>query len=275
MRTVYRVQTEFLSTPSARRATRENPDKSGSLAISIHALREEGDPRLDVVVPDPADISIHALREEGDGGTTSTEWTPTNFYPRPPRGGRPRTNRVPALHQEISIHALREEGDEGAVASTTTPKIFLSTPSARRATDAGSDTRQDLQDFYPRPPRGGRPRELCLLRSQEPISIHALREEGDLRREVPEVVQRQISIHALREEGDRTIFSHGVHGLEFLSTPSARRATPTATPSTTASRYFYPRPPRGGRPRAGAHDRRNNIFLSTPSARRATLSVMV
>ena len=56
----------FLSTPSARRATLEGCVKIVPLLISIHALREEGDPRLDVVVPDPADISIHALREEGD-----------------------------------------------------------------------------------------------------------------------------------------------------------------------------------------------------------------
>ena len=57
---------EFLSTPSARRATSGYGygDGEGS-GISIHALREEGDaghrhPRLAVV------ISIHALREEGD-----------------------------------------------------------------------------------------------------------------------------------------------------------------------------------------------------------------
>ena len=34
-------------------------------------------------------------------------------------------------------------------------------------------------DFYPRPPRGGRPlHALCLLALSQ-ISIHALREEGD------------------------------------------------------------------------------------------------
>ena len=34
-----------------------------------------------------------------------------------------------------------------------------------------------------------------------------------------------ISIHALREEGDRQRFLRVVQGVEFLSTPSARRAT--------------------------------------------------
>ena len=55
----------FLSTPSARRATYQPIVGKGFKNISIHALREEGDgikAELAVV------ISIHALREEGDGG---------------------------------------------------------------------------------------------------------------------------------------------------------------------------------------------------------------
>ena len=58
-----------------------------------------------------AAISIHALREEGDergGGRLAQGY---HFYPRPPRGGRPL--RAPARFTgiSISIHALREEGD--------------------------------------------------------------------------------------------------------------------------------------------------------------------
>ena len=34
-----------------------------------------------------------------------------DFYPRPPRGGRPGRNNRPAAPSHISIHALREEGD--------------------------------------------------------------------------------------------------------------------------------------------------------------------
>ena len=33
-------------------------------------------------------ISIHALREEGDDGGRGNAAASTNFYPRPPRGGR-------------------------------------------------------------------------------------------------------------------------------------------------------------------------------------------
>ena len=56
------------------------------------------------------------------------------------------------------------------------------------------------------------------------ISIHALREEGDeaIR---SRTLGKGISIHALREEGDRTAIGYRLKGIEFLSTPSARRAT--------------------------------------------------
>ena len=35
-------------------------------------------------------ISIHALREEGDGWGAGLRRLRADFYPRPPRGGRPR-----------------------------------------------------------------------------------------------------------------------------------------------------------------------------------------
>ena len=57
----------FLSTPSARRATAEGMESSvGTLCISIHALREEGDHSEPGDGTDGRGISIHALREEGD-----------------------------------------------------------------------------------------------------------------------------------------------------------------------------------------------------------------
>ena len=61
-------------------------------------------------------ISIHALREEGD---------------------EPISLIFPAM--AISIHALREEGDSCTWASLSRQQIFLSTPSARRATNGKSD----------------------------------------------------------------------------------------------------------------------------------------
>ena len=100
----------FLSTPSARRATRTASPHGLRWRISIHALREEGDPAGD-------------LRRAGVH----------HFYPRPPRGGRPALDHAlagaiqflstPSARRAtvapqrqpmdicISIHALREEGD--------------------------------------------------------------------------------------------------------------------------------------------------------------------
>ena len=101
---------KFLSTPSARRATEDAAEKLPAVQISIHALREEGD-----------------TKAYANGGETC------HFYPRPPRGGRPKPT-----HPRKKAHQ------------------FLSTPSARRAT-------------------------ICrMMRSRTLwISIHALREEGD------------------------------------------------------------------------------------------------
>ena len=79
---------------------------------------------------------------------------------------------------------------------------FLSTPSARRAT----------------------PAEWRIYRRCG-ISIHALREEGDLDRVAVYADSQLISIHALREEGDDKSDASGFAVGTFLSTPSARRAT--------------------------------------------------
>ena len=101
-------------------------------------------------------ISIHALREEGDGlgvwdYSNQPDFYPRpprggrrgynfrikvkrDFYPRPPRGGRRACGRVCFRVCTISIHALREEGDTSPADAKGAGKIFLSTPSARRAT---------------------------------------------------------------------------------------------------------------------------------------------
>ena len=123
---------KFLSTPSARRATGWIQQVPENNQISIHAHREEGDYQGSTYQvcqgkflstpsarratfcysnsPTAVGISIHALREEGDHWYTILEPRSHNFYPRPPRGGRPRM-AIKYLHS---------------------------------------------RDFYPRPPRGGR-----------------------------------------------------------------------------------------------------------------------
>ena len=78
------------------------------------------------------------------------------FYPRPPGGGR----QVDALTDEfasaISIHALRVEGDCAAEDVDFAYGGFLSTPSGWRATLPFHVSKDGRNDFYPRPPGGGR-----------------------------------------------------------------------------------------------------------------------
>ena len=88
-------------------------------------------------------ISIHALREEGD----DLHLPDCGFV-------------------HISIHALREEGDGHSALQDGGADRFLSTPSARRATNA-----------------------LVVGAVFYGISIHALREEGD--RLVFDAIQRE------------------------------------------------------------------------------------
>ena len=219
------VEVRFLSTPSARRATDLLRGLRGGTVISIHALREEGDVKdvIDLAVaehfyPRPprggrpsrkwyvfaaSGISIHALREEGDRPCCPDFQNSVDFYPRPPRGGR-----LAEFHRDdgeppISIHALREEGDGRLLAALSTRDTFLSTPSARRATVIQVGFPIDNKDFYPRPPRGGRLQIVLGFSGRFIISIHALREEGDLIDVVHHQLVIRISIHALREEGDR------------------------------------------------------------------------
>ena len=146
------------------------------------------------------------------------------FYPRPPRGGRLLRLDQTIDQQAISIHALREEGDQNSTTKPVCLKIFLSTPSARRATPTGprknveskisihalreeGDPRlyrgtADAGDFYPRPPRGGR--------RLAPVPRFALR----------------INFYPRPPRGGRRLVRYTLQaaGL-FLSTPSARRAT--------------------------------------------------
>ena len=145
------------------------------------------------------------------------------FYPRPPRGGRPLLPSMAARARAISIHALREEGD------FLTCRVY-----------------NMHKNFYPRPPRGGRQQFplfwLILLLFLSTPSARRATSSKDQRDRF-----RSISIHALREEGDVSASTSGAAALNFyprpprggrlmcavlwpstsrfLSTPSARRAT--------------------------------------------------
>ena len=193
-----------------------------------------------------------------------------DFYPRPPRGGRPLEDDEAAIEAAkfLSTPSARRATASGE-AKRAKKSIFLSTPSARRATGCHRLLSEGWRDFYPRPPRGGRRAKVKRYRPKSPFLSTPSARRATLtasrwtsthpnfyprpprggRRPDPEGpgISGHISIHALREEGDpplprgRVIFLH-----------------------------FYPRPPRGGRPDLGCTITSENSFLSTPSARRAT-----
>ena len=145
-------------------------------------------------------ISIHALRVEGDSSNFSSRLVCKDFYPRPPGGGRrenafhkvdhtlflstPSGWRATNIVQDcravsvISIHALRVEGDELQTRNYT-----------------------DKDDFYPRPPGGGRP----ILSSLSTRQKEFLSTPSGWR----------ATIHTQRQ----------VPASPFLSTPSGWRAT--------------------------------------------------
>ena len=126
--------TQFLSTPSARRATHQTGGRLCSKSISIHALREEGDVDSSSNVYGWVDISIHALREEGDFASMRCAVRASNFYPRPPRGGR-LFGRWSSLRKWRNFYPRPPRGGRPAPTSISDPeRRFLSTPSARRAT---------------------------------------------------------------------------------------------------------------------------------------------
>ena len=126
----------FQPTPSLRRATapvevtinlpsnfnprppcggrREVPlSECGIYGISTHALLAEGDILFAAVHHSKFAISTHALLAEGDTSPRRRSRRYTNFNPRPPCGGRPRS-----------------------VWSSSASTVFQPTPSLRRATHA-------------------------------------------------------------------------------------------------------------------------------------------
>ena len=190
----------FLSTPSARRATFWRQKTPGVPFISIHALREEGDLAFFIgnfvfwnFYPRPPRGGRHQhpcwLLRSGNfyprpprGGRQLQEYVVpgrSDFYPRPPRGGRPKHREGVAITWMYFYPRPPRGGRRYIQVVVVGTGIFLSTPSARRATGIGHHFRQE-----------------------EGISIHALREEGDFARRIHRPCSQTISIHALREEGD-------------------------------------------------------------------------
>ena len=215
----------FLSTPSARRATRQVDNR---------------DPRPRHFYPRPP----RGGRLQCCGVCFRGE---SYFYPRPPRGGRRFGAQVLDCPDHISIHALREEGDFMVSFSWKKYRYFYPRP-PRGGRRKFRPFISCLFHFYPRPPRGGR----RFTSFQWFLSILKFLSTPSARRATMLVRVKVVRI------------------IQFLSTPSARRATCGPARLAPAGRYFYPRPPRGGRRVRVAGEFPRQEFLSTPSARRAT-----
>ena len=105
--------------------------------------------------------------------------------------------------RDISIHALREEGDPTFFSTFHALLRFQSTPSARRATTKHWRAVAVDTVFQSTPSARRATKTDARRHPAVRISIHALREEGDLWEHWKQFMGEVISIHALREEGDQ------------------------------------------------------------------------
>ena len=171
---------KFLSTPSARRATSAFNGSNNHIRFLSTPSASRATDELPLL-----------------------DRSPSDFYPRPPRGGRLHHGQGQELGKQflstpsarratlcqhyfrrvctISIHALREEGDRAASKWWTRQQPFLSTPSARRATRAAPKTAKEQAAFLSTPSARRATLVYGRQRRGKLISIHALREEGDCR----------------------------------------------------------------------------------------------
>ena len=182
----------FLSTPSARRATARGVFGCLFATGFLSTPSARRATRTGTTASRSISISIHALCEEGDRTSSKTTFWRANFYPRPLRGGR---------------HLAEQRGQAHFV--------FLSTPSARRATGV-YHTETKRRKFLSTP--------------------SARRATYALRRRCAGSV---ISIHALCEEGDLCTAWDLLGPKLFLSTPSARRATAKTETKSLFSNKLY------------------------------------
>ena len=129
---------QFLSTPSARRAT-PPPSRALSASPNFYPRPPRGGRQCSDLA---AAIEVQFLStpsaRRATGFRRFRREAQADFYPRPPRGGRLSPCSLQNWSIFISIHALREEGDSFVLPSRSISVIFLSTPSARRATSKRS-----------------------------------------------------------------------------------------------------------------------------------------
>ena len=147
-------------------------------------------------------------------------------------------------------------------------RVFLSTPSARRATPSPVRSHCSFTPFLSTPSsrratreqqRGRRPKQFLSTPSSRRATRPAQKAADHPR----------ISIHALLTEGDN-IGSGRPSGRTYFYPRPPHGGRPLSCMTFFWPLDFYPRPPRGGRRFQDAVDVVPLTFLSTPSARRET-----
>ena len=190
-----------------------------------------------------------------------------DFYPRPPRGGRPWLHLPPTLDF-----------------------LFLPTPSTRRATDCLALPAQGCPYFYPRPPRGGRPagrfkspgatayfyprpprggRPSSATRTPSRRDFYPRPPRGGRRAGQAQLAE-EADFYPRPPRGGRQSPGNAPSAAAHFYPRPPRGGRRAVTRSRMALAYFYPRPPRGGRHWPPSRSPITLAFLPTPSTRRAT-----
>ena len=192
-------------------------------------------------------ISIHALRGEGDAITLMMVIIIVLFQSTPSVGRA--TSISCSLLACISVFQSTPSVGRATIYAPLCYRLrakqFQSTPSVGRATPSFPPPLSvTFPYFNPRPPWGGRLDELAQMRAIV-ISIHALRGEGDFRRQINLTTGRNFNPRP-PWGGRPTCDVSDDETMSFQSTPSVGRATWLCAADVDCS-HFNPRPPWGGR----------------------------
>ena len=175
---------------------------------------------------------------------------------------------------DVSIHATLAGGDAIKVWPNSRWSVFLSTPPSRVATAAAARNSQDAFSFYPRHPRGWRPKLPCKNTLSIAVSIHATLAGGDASSS-SSIDSRRLF---LSTPPSRVATAKGLDKvtdkLEFLSTPPSRVATALAK---IAGDFYYVSihaTLAGGDFGGSSCSSISSMFLSTPPSRVATFVLL-
>ena len=171
---------------------------------------------------------------------------PAQFLSTPSARRATAAARAAELSFEFLSTPSARRATRAAIKQVKIPYQFLSTPSARRATGTSMFTTLLSGDFYPRPPRGGRPPS--GRNTPDTPNFYPRPPRGG-RLTARGSITPGINFYPRPPRGGRPTSAASRSVLsQFLSTPSARRATCRSLRPTPNHHNFYPRPPRGGRP---------------------------